>query len=630
MTRTEAPGAGAASPPEGDLDGTRTAQAAEPADQQVERAGRAAPGLPGDRRAERLGLALTLLPLVVSAVALLVAVGGQYNAFSDHALIEMQTRSVGRNEVLVGLYSRDTWNHPGPALFYVLAPFYWLTGGMAVSISVGALVINGAAIAGMALVARRLGGTRLMLVTLMGNALLMRSLGAAFLHDPWNCYITVLPFGLLVMLSWAMWRGEGWALPVAAVVTTFLAQTHVGFVALAAPVLGWGVLGLAVATGLDPDGESRSAAFRRNLEAGLLAVGVLAVGWLPLAVDAVRNTPNNTTEIIRYFRHPDEPTQSLATGWRIMAGQFGGAPEWLTFKRTFSFGGQSPFIAHAPLPWMLVLFIAAGVVLWRRGVPGSRSLVATLAVTLAVGAAAVSRTVGGVFDYRLRWTYLPAMLAFVVVCWAGWTLAAERWPRAGARLLTPLALVVLGVLSIVNVVTAATAGTPQDDNSAAVAALTQQVLDHLPDDGGPVLIKDAYSSGAWHGRGIVLQLERRGIDVGVPENLANEYGRHRVLDDPPGTVLVVTRDDYVDEVAAGAGMRQIAEWWARPRDEIEDLLARRDQVRADVAAGRLSAREGYDREMEIGAELTNDNASYSYRVAVFVEEPAPAPGAPAG
>ncbi|HEX6567551.1 MAG TPA: hypothetical protein VF015_00225, partial [Acidimicrobiales bacterium] len=245
MTRTEAPGAGAASPPEGDLDPTRTAQAAEPADQQVERAGRAAPGLPGDRRAERLGLALTLLPLVVSAVALLVAVGGQYNAFSDHALIEMQTRSVGRNEVLVGLYSRDTWNHPGPALFYVLAPFYWLTGGMAVSISVGALVINGAAIAGMALVARRLGGTRLMLVTLMGNALLMRSLGAAFLHDPWNCYITVLPFGLLVMLSWAMWRGEGWALPVAAVVTTFLAQTHVGFVALAAPVLGWGVLGLA-------------------------------------------------------------------------------------------------------------------------------------------------------------------------------------------------------------------------------------------------------------------------------------------------------------------------------------------------------------------------------------------------
>ncbi|HEX6568452.1 MAG TPA: hypothetical protein VF015_04780, partial [Acidimicrobiales bacterium] len=114
------------------------------------------------------------------------------------------------------------------------------------------------------------------------------------------------------------------------------------------------------------------------------------------------------------------------------------------------------------------------------------------------------------------------------------------------------------------------------------------------------------------------------------ENLANEYGRHRVLDDPPGTVLVVTRDDYVDEVAAGAGMRQIAEWWARPRDEIEDLLARRDEVRADVAAGRLSAREGYDREMEIGAELTNDNASYSYRVAVFVEEPAPAPGAPAG
>src|SRR5690606_8367270 len=112
-----------------------------------------------DRLIARLAFALTLAPFVVGALALLVAVGGQYNPLSDHALTELQTRSVGRNEVLVGLYSRDVWNHPGPALFYVLAPFYWATGGMSVAISVGALAINGTAIAGMGLIARRLGGT---------------------------------------------------------------------------------------------------------------------------------------------------------------------------------------------------------------------------------------------------------------------------------------------------------------------------------------------------------------------------------------------------------------------------------------------------------------------------------------
>ena len=185
-----------------------------------------------DRTVGRLALGLTLVPFVVGVLALFFAVGNQYHPWSDHALIELQTRSVGHDEVLVGLYSRGTWNHPGPALFYVLAPFYWLTGGMSVSISIGALVINGASVAGMALVARRLGGTPLMLVTLLANALLMRALSGEFLQDPWNCFVTTLPFGLLVFLSWAMWRGEFWALPVGAGVFTFLAQTHVGFVAL--------------------------------------------------------------------------------------------------------------------------------------------------------------------------------------------------------------------------------------------------------------------------------------------------------------------------------------------------------------------------------------------------------------
>ena len=84
-------------------------------------------GLVSDRVAGRLAMGLTLAPFVVGVLALVFAVGNQYHPWSDHALIEMQTRSVGRDEVLVGLFSRDTWNHPGPAQFYVLAPFYWLT-----------------------------------------------------------------------------------------------------------------------------------------------------------------------------------------------------------------------------------------------------------------------------------------------------------------------------------------------------------------------------------------------------------------------------------------------------------------------------------------------------------------------
>jgi len=185
------------------------------------------------------------------------------------------------------------------------------------------------------------------------------------------------------------------------------------------------------------------------------------------------------------------------------------------------------------------------------------------------------------------------------------------------------------VLAGVNVVTAATAGTPQGDNSAAVASLTDQVLDALPDDPGTVLVKDAHHSGAWHGRGLVLELERRGYDVVVEESRTNEYGRHRAVDDldDVDVQLVVTRDEYVDSVGERPGMRQIAEWYSIAPDEAEALVAERTELAEDVAAGRLSPDEQADREEEINRVLSNDGESMSWRAVVFVEEPDAGAGA---
>ena len=655
-----------------------------------------------DRTVGRLALGLTLVPFVVGVLALFFAVGNQYHPWSDHALIELQTRSVGHDEVLVGLYSRDAWNHPGPALFYVLAPLYWLTGGMSVSISIGALVINGASVTGMALVARRLGGTALMLITLLANALLMRALSGEFLQDPWNCFVTTLPFGLLVFLTWAMWRGESWALPVGAGVFTFLAQTHVGFVALASPLLAWGVVGLVVsvvtsrraaatnvvtaaadvdaadtdAAGLrggdadvdaaDTDaaglrggdgdsGAARSSAgdpgtdgvdgdppltWWRLVRAGVIGAVVLLVGWLPVIYDALTHEPSNLGEVIDYFRHPDETAHTLVEGWRVMAGQFGGSPEWLVSKQAPAFAGQSPFVYDSPFPWVLLLLVIAGVVLWRRRVAGSVALLTTLGLTFVVGVVAVSRTVGLAFDYRLRWTYIPGLIGLVVIGWAGWTLADARWQRAGARLLTPVALAGLALLGGTNVYTVATAGTPQNDDSASVASLTDQVLDHLSGYEGPVLVSDQSHSGSWHARGLVLQLEREGYDVGVHDAIGDEYGRHRVLDvsatgdgegegdqaeaDQEVVVLHVSRDEYIPVVAARPGMRLIAEWYAGPEDEIAALVAERITLGEDVAAGRISEEEGMERGREITTALADGHEATAFHAAVFLEVPSDA------
>jgi len=613
--------------------------------------GRLARRLDDDRLVGRLALAATLVPFGVAAVTLLVAVGGDYHPASDHALTEMQVRSVGRDEVLVGLYSRDTWNHPGPALFWLLAPVYRLTGSMSVGINLGALAINAAAVAGMAVVARRRGGTSLLLVALLAAALVMRTLGAEFLHDPWNCYVTVLPYGLLILLAWTAWRGDLWALPVAAAVTTYLAHTHVGFAPLATPLLGWAGLGVLVSVlrrrgrasagdapdgsgdpapdaAADGDGPAAPAGAGRSsrplVVAVLASVGVLALGAVPVVLDALGDGPSNLREIVDYFRHPDEPTKTLGDGVRVMIGQWGGVPEWLTVKQPFTWLGESPYVDGAPFPWVLFVFVAAAVLLRRRRVEGAVALAATVGLVLVVGAVAVGRTIGPAFDYRLRWTFMPAMVGGVVIGWAGWRVAADRWPGTGERVLRGAALAVLAVVGGVNVATAATAGTPQDLDSAAVASITDQVLDTLPDDpGGTVVVNDAFHAGAWYARGLVLQLERRGIDVGVPAYVADEYGRHRVADPAEaGEVLVVVRDQYVDAFAERPEMRVVAEWWAIPPEEAADLVLELDRLQAELDAGRIGPSEHARRHGEVYRALTDGGRAHAYRVVVFRDESA--------
>ena len=77
-------------------------------------------------------------------------------------------------------------------------------------------------------------------MSLVGCGLLVRAVGPKFVSNPWNPDITVLPYGLLVLLAWTMTCGDTWALPVAVGVASFCVQTHVGYAPMAIPVLLWG------------------------------------------------------------------------------------------------------------------------------------------------------------------------------------------------------------------------------------------------------------------------------------------------------------------------------------------------------------------------------------------------------
>ena len=462
----------------------------------------------------RLALLFALVPLVISAVTMYVTVGNSYHPYGDWAGMEMRVRDVGHHPVLIGLYSRDGWSHPGAILFYLLAVPYRLTGDSAVGLQLGALFINGAAIVGMALVARRRGGTPLLLCTLLGIALLARTLGPHFMRDPWVCYSTVIPFALMMLLSWSMTCGDTWALPVGAGVASYLAQTHVGYVALAFPLLAWGAVALgwrAVRRHRSGD-ATQGPAVGALVRAAVISAVLVVVLWLPPLIDQVFqfHSPGNLSRIVEWFQKGKSHT--LAQGARVVGAQFGLSPEWLTHRHALGLNGETLFLYSAPMPVLLVPLVVAGFVLWRRRATEALLLLATVSLGLVLGVIAVSRIVGIVYVYRLQWTWVLAMLAFVVVAWTGWMVIAARSPRGGRRLVG-FGLCALGVLSLVNSVSAARAVSSRSTSRRRRywRGLNHRSSGRCRRGRGDVIIRATSPGAGFYKSGLVLRLERDGI-----------------------------------------------------------------------------------------------------------------------
>jgi hypothetical protein len=597
-----------------------------------------------DRRLAWATYALAVLPFAVAAVAVLAGVGGDYLPAGDLAMTEMHIRDIGRHEVLVGLFSRLTWSHPGPLQFYLVAPFYWLTGGSSAGMVAGALALNGATAAGMVAVARRRGGTPAALSTVVATGLLVRTLGTEFLGDSWNLTLTVLPLALLVLLTWSLLAGDVVLLPVAAVVTTFLVQTHAGFVLIAAPLLALGAGAAAVralrgrgATGAEAghgngaepergDGAEPAGGAgtdrRRVARLALISAAVLVVLWLPPLIEAIRHSPSNLGNLVRYFRDPGEPANSLADGLRVVTAQFGPDPEWLTGKlAAHPLTGESIFVSDAPVPVLLVVLAAAGAVLWRR-TGESRALVLAVGAVLVTCVASVMRTAGPVFDYRLRYTWAPPAVAAIAVLWAGWLVVARRWPRLEARALVPGFLVAGALLTAVNAVDGATAGVPHAADTEIVAALTDPVVEAYAGAEEPVVVYEPPSPAVpWYSRGLVLQLERRGVEVEVDRRLGSWFTEARThTGGPVADRLVVAVGDDIPPLMDDPDLRLLAEWSSVPaatRDRIESEHADLADARA---AGDVTDAGYVRRFIELQLQLQAHPGITADHVALFVDD----------
>ncbi|MCU1452344.1 MAG: hypothetical protein JWN46_490, partial [Acidimicrobiales bacterium] len=255
---------------------------------------------------------------------------------SDWALIELHVREVGTSATpLVGAYSRYGWHHPGPWPFYLLAVPYRLLGASH-GLLASAALWNAALLAALAAL---LWTTRrdLALVALPVLAVLVHSLGAGFLSDPWNPSLPVLAIALLVAVGHRHALGAPWSGPLLAGLASLIVQLHVSLLPIVLVVAAAAVVVRHVgapqddrATGPNRRGEGRGI---RNAVA---VAAVLAVAWAPPIVDQARHRPGNITLIARYLRAPGRDltaSDRVSVGARgavtLVERQFGVPAPWL-------------------------------------------------------------------------------------------------------------------------------------------------------------------------------------------------------------------------------------------------------------------------------------------------------------
>ena len=468
-----------------------------------------------DRVTSWLLVAAAAVGLILLVTLVVKVMTWDWIAVGDYGTIRLHTLDVGTSHTpLLGVYSRWGWNHPGPLLFYVLAPFLRLSGGDGHGLLLGALVANTAAVVGTLWVAAR-AGRRWLALTAVVLALLICGLDTAGLIDPWNPYTLIVPLFAAAIAAWRAALGDRVAAVVLMVAGSFAVQSHVLAGPPVAVLLGVGVVGLGLRCWRGPDR-------RHDRFTALIAVGVGLVLWIPPIIEQFTHSPGNLGQIIDFALHGDETPVGWAVGARVVGRALSLPPTWIT-------GGLSSELR--PIPWALFGLLAATLWAWRRRWTSELVLcVTTLLLTLAafVGSA---RVTGVAFPYLFRWVWVVGALAWLCIVAVVVAELRSRWTwarfapaaLAGGTIVVLLVLVVRGpdLTDLKRV----------DAPLRAVSSVIDPTMDALREAPGPVVMTPtAFGIDSSLGIELLGRTADAGLDVGFPSDLGYVFGAHRTVD----------------------------------------------------------------------------------------------------
>ena len=121
-----------------------------------------------------------------------------FTSGGDVALSELSILKIFHGGVALGPYSRFGWHHPGPAMFYLFAPIYWITGDNSRSLFLSSWLLNGACAIGVVLIVRRMAGELVSAVSAAVVLVFIDVNGFYSWINPWNPYLLAMPLLLLI------------------------------------------------------------------------------------------------------------------------------------------------------------------------------------------------------------------------------------------------------------------------------------------------------------------------------------------------------------------------------------------------------------------------------------------------
>ncbi len=457
---------------------------------------------------------------------------------------------------IIGLRARDAWTstsplvgqpttgntyadvnsfHPGPIEYWLVGPFVHLL-GPSLGLLVGAALVNGGSIAAAFWASFRRGGPVLLGLVSAGIALMVRSLGAASLADPFNSEIATYPLLAAVLLAWAAVDGDLTVLPAFVLTGSIAAQVHVSpaaAIALLVPAVMVGLVRVWRGQGLRSD-QSRSVGWAAALG------GIL---WLPVVVREISG-PSNLSALARTAMTPHARMGPAFALDRLFSSQF--PPAFVLSPERVTFVGGRPAAAVVLAAFIFAAAVGAATSLrTQRGIrgPSVLALVSGLLILSTMWTATNAPPFSALRADVGRATWVGSLLVVLTLFWAAWIWTPARDRRRWQGRLLTACWAVVGLALLASTASVRLERVRDGEVMSTVNELSDSVIAEVPP--GPYRLDlQGEIAGLTVGPGLALNLEASGRPIRVEGGVfGSAYGSSRTRPGGPSATLRVEAGD---------------------------------------------------------------------------------------